>query len=181
LVLIDREEWALRKGVPMGPTTDSPSGLGHANPAKWHRELRSHRGTEAFDKGRYKEGTLLFYIFIDPPCILHLSPSHSLYDLSTTLTKMAFDVAPAESVHTDSVQTDSPVHEKNEEVNHLENGITPASNLVYEDDEEPELHARTYFALAAMFFLNLVQVFALQGPPAVVSGESDLDLKYIDD
>ena len=45
-------------------------------------------------------------------------------------------------------------------------------NFVYNDaDEVPELHARTYFALAAMFFLNLVQVLALQGPPAVVRNE----------
>lgn len=36
-------------------------------------------------------------------------------------------------------------------------------------DEEPELHARTYLALAAMFLLNMVQVLALQGPPTVVS------------
>lgn len=43
-------------------------------------------------------------------------------------------------------------------------------NLVYEnDDEEPEIHARTYLAVAAMFLLNTVQVVALQGPPAVVS------------
>ena len=42
-------------------------------------------------------------------------------------------------------------------------------NLTYDDaDEEPELHARTYVALLSMFVLNLVQVFALQGPPAVV-------------
>lgn len=41
-------------------------------------------------------------------------------------------------------------------------------NLVYEEDEEPELHAQTYFALAAMFLLNLVQVFGLLGPPAAV-------------
>jgi hypothetical protein len=39
---------------------------------------------------------------------------------------------------------------------------------VYEEDEEPELHAQTYFALAAMFLLNLVQVFGLLGPPTVV-------------
>ena len=46
---------------------------------------------------------------------------------------------------------------------------TKPHDLVYDDDErEPELHARTYFALAAMFILNLVQVVALQGPPAVV-------------
>lgn len=36
------------------------------------------------------------------------------------------------------------------------------------EDEEPELHARTYIALAAMFLLNFVQVLALLGPPAGV-------------
>ena len=42
-------------------------------------------------------------------------------------------------------------------------------DLVYDNaDEEPELHLRTYIAVAAMFLLNLTQVFALQGPPVVV-------------
>jgi hypothetical protein len=51
-----------------------------------------------------------------------------------------------------------------------EDALSPTSNLVYtHDDEEPEFHARTYFAVAAMFLLNMVQVFALQGPPTVVS------------
>jgi hypothetical protein len=46
-----------------------------------------------------------------------------------------------------------------------------SSNFEYDDDEnEPELHARTYVALLAMFLLNMVQVLALQGPPAVVRG-----------
>ena len=71
----------------------------------------------------------------------------------------------ADQVHLD-------VHEKTfEDEKHIEHALTPTkdANLVYDDnDEEPELHARTYFALLAMFFLNLVQVFALQGPPAVV-------------
>ena len=58
-------------------------------------------------------------------------------------------------------------HASNEK--HLEQTVTSSENLVYDDvDEEPVLHARTYIALAAMFLLNLVQVFALQGPPAVV-------------
>lgn len=53
---------------------------------------------------------------------------------------------------------------------HLENTVTLEDNLVYNAvDEEPEIHMRTWIALAAMFLLNLVQVFALQGPPAVVS------------
>ncbi|UNI15994.1 hypothetical protein JDV02_002474 [Purpureocillium takamizusanense] len=44
------------------------------------------------------------------------------------------------------------------------------SNWDYEDgDIEPELHARTYLALAAMFLLNLVQLIALQGPPTVLT------------
>ncbi|KAI6881382.1 hypothetical protein KC360_g6076 [Hortaea werneckii] len=43
-------------------------------------------------------------------------------------------------------------------------------DLVYENaDDEPELHLRTYIAIAAMFLLNLTQVFALQGPPVVLS------------
>lgn len=37
------------------------------------------------------------------------------------------------------------------------------------EDEEPELHARTYIALAAMFLLNFIQAFALTGPPTVLS------------
>ena len=54
------------------------------------------------------------------------------------------------------------------EAQHVEDSKSDR-NLVYADvDEEPELHLRTWIALASMFFLNLVQVFALQGPPAVV-------------
>lgn len=43
-------------------------------------------------------------------------------------------------------------------------------NLVYDNGEvEPGIHARTWVALAAMFLLNYVQVFALQGPPAALN------------
>jgi hypothetical protein len=45
----------------------------------------------------------------------------------------------------------------------------PEDDYYYDNNEdEPELHVRTYLALAAMFLLNMVQVLALQGPPAVV-------------
>lgn len=52
---------------------------------------------------------------------------------------------------------------------HLEQPATQEGNLIYDGEEEPEIHMRTWIALAAMWLLNLVQVFALQGPPAVVS------------
>lgn len=63
-----------------------------------------------------------------------------------------------------------PGHEKTgQDVKHVECVSLASDNLEYDDiNEEPELHARTYLALAAMFLLNMVQVFALQGPPAVV-------------
>ncbi|TID25717.1 putative siderophore iron transporter [Venturia nashicola] len=47
---------------------------------------------------------------------------------------------------------------------------SPSRDLIYEnEDEEPELHARTYIALSAMFLLNFIQAFALTGPPTVLS------------
>ncbi|KAJ5740472.1 hypothetical protein N7493_000344 [Penicillium malachiteum] len=51
-----------------------------------------------------------------------------------------------------------------------------STDLIYEGEEEPEIHLRTYFALAAMFLLNMVQVFCLMGPPAGLQYiESDLN------
>ena len=53
---------------------------------------------------------------------------------------------------------------------HIEETDSSDGNLHYDEvDEEPELHMRTYVALFSMFLLNMVQVVALQGPPAVVS------------
>lgn len=46
---------------------------------------------------------------------------------------------------------------------------SPGGNLVYTEDAEPVLHARTYMALFALFLLNFVQVVALNGPPSGVS------------
>ena len=52
---------------------------------------------------------------------------------------------------------------------------TTTSAFDYDDDaHEPELHARTYVAVLAMFLLNMVQVLALQGPPAVVCGQNPI-------
>lgn len=60
--------------------------------------------------------------------------------------------------------------EKTSPSSHVDFTATPNHALEYEDAElEPELHARTYVAFAAMLLLNFVQVFALTGPPAVVS------------
>ena len=69
-----------------------------------------------------------------------------------------------------------PVDEKtNGEAKHLEDALTSSGNLVYDNDEEPEIHARTYIALAAMFLLNMVQVLAFQGPPAVVRNDQEVN------
>ena len=60
--------------------------------------------------------------------------------------------------------------EKFVEQEHIEQSLAQTSgDYQYEDaDTEPELHARTWFAVLALFFLNYVQVFALTGPPAIV-------------
>ena len=70
----------------------------------------------------------------------------------------------------------SNADEKNEvtsNANHLEKaetGSDRSGNLVYTDeDEEPEIHLRTWIAMASMILLLCVQNLSLQGPPAVVS------------
>ena len=90
---------------------------------------------------------------------------------------MSSNVVVDRSTNSESVHAHPPVPVQEEkafeEDKHLEHVHTSSPNLAYDDnDEEPELHARTYFALTAMFFLNLVQVLALQGPPAVVSNSA---------
>jgi hypothetical protein len=54
---------------------------------------------------------------------------------------------------------------------HLEHVDLVDGDLVYNDAEhEPELHIRTWVALASMCLFNYVIVFALLSPPAVASG-----------
>ncbi len=57
--------------------------------------------------------------------------------------------------------------------NHLENADTApgnSGNLVYaHEDEEPEIHIRTWIAYASMVILIFVQSLSLQAPPSVVS------------
>jgi MFS family permease len=52
-------------------------------------------------------------------------------------------------------------------------------NLVFDQDEEPELRARTYIALVALLLLQLVMLIALQGPPAFVSGTTWLPHPFL--
>ena len=50
----------------------------------------------------------------------------------------------------------------------IQTAMVDGTNPVYdEEDVEPEIHIRTWVAVAAMLFLNFVQVIALQGPPVV--------------
>jgi hypothetical protein len=54
------------------------------------------------------------------------------------------------------------------EFEYAENGFNSSSSPSLGEGIEPELHARTYIALAAMILLNFIQILALQGPPTVV-------------
>lgn len=50
---------------------------------------------------------------------------------------------------------------------------TSDGNLHYEnDDEEPELHARTYVAVGSVVAFTIAGLLSLQGPPAVVCTRS---------
>ena len=53
------------------------------------------------------------------------------------------------------------------EVEHVD--VSAPELNVDEAEVEPELHARTWIALAAFWLLNYTQVVALQGPSASVS------------
>ncbi len=53
---------------------------------------------------------------------------------------------------------------------HLEHAESYPENLHYDnEDEEPELHMRTYVALAAFISLQVTITLAVQGPPVAVS------------
>lgn len=60
------------------------------------------------------------------------------------------------------------------DVDHLEDRGTHTDglgNIVYtNEEEEPELHLRTWIALASIYLLLAGQGLAFQGPAAVVSG-----------
>ena len=92
-------------------------------------------------------------------------PTHSLLWAINTGIEAPSSKCPSHDEEKDIAETD-----------HLELRATCNDDLVYDNVyEEPELTARTWIALAAMFSLNLVQIVALQGPPAVVR-----DVKYHD-
>lgn len=61
-----------------------------------------------------------------------------------------------------------------EDVNNIEHldrsssGRTPDDAQILTDDEEPELHMKTWLALAAMCILQYVTLLALVGPPTAV-------------
>ena len=58
--------------------------------------------------------------------------------------------------------------ENNEKI--IQTAMVDGTNPVYEEEDiEPEVHIRTWVAVAAMLFLNFVQVISLQGPPVVAS------------
>lgn len=88
---------------------------------------------------------------------------------STTNNIYVQDILAIHSYHTmEGIDTKTASEKTSVQAKHLEDTVTEEGNLIYDGEEEPEIHMRTWIALASMFVLNLVQVFALQGPPAVV-------------
>ncbi len=75
------------------------------------------------------------------------------------------------ATHTDTKEQDGCQTQEVESVDRS-NQNPPLTREDDDDDpggDDPELHARTWIALAAFFLLNFTQVVALQGPTAVVS------------
>lgn len=112
-----------------------------------------------------------------PPRLVFISLSLSLllilHDLSEIMaTENAADRGVNKELGSSVPEHAPSVDEKQDfsmKEKHLENSPEEAKNLSYNDDEEePEIHMRTWVALGAMWLLNYVQVVALQGPPAVV-------------
>lgn len=78
------------------------------------------------------------------------------------------DIRPTPLGDTEKTHCSGEEVEKDCDTKHIERSAE--QEFIYADEEEePELHARTYLALFAMFLLNYVMVIALQSPPAVVS------------
>ena len=64
------------------------------------------------------------------------------------------------------------IEKSNLEVERLERkeqGTDTPNAQVFTEENEPELHIKTWLALAAMAVLQYVSLLALVGPPAVVS------------
>lgn len=57
---------------------------------------------------------------------------------------------------------------------------SPKTNYIEKADEESGFHARTWTAMIAMCFLNMVPVFALQGPPEVLCCPVDDESRMVD-
>lgn len=89
---------------------------------------------------------------------------------------MAFDSATAKQPE---ILQKTDISSSND-VMHLENIETNDNlNIHYDEvDEEPELHMRTYIAIAAVCVMNLVQTIAVQGPPAAVRHQNSGSLGF---
>ena len=100
-------------------------------------------------------------VFLTPLAMARSTNATATGPVTTKLNRTAQDLDSFEAVEKIPPQED-----------HLES-VDQQDNLVYDNDEtEPELHARTYVAIAAVVFTNFVSVFGLNAPPAVVSESS---------
>ena len=89
------------------------------------------------------------------------------------------------NIASDSVQLEKPQVDHKADVSmsandaqeiHSEKGTQSEGDLVYDNaEEEPELHARTWLAVASVITVYFVGIIALQGPPAVVRNSQNND------
>ena len=72
--------------------------------------------------------------------------------------------------HNEDIGSHSETDDAIRECQEKDRTIAPPGGLPTEEEneEEPELHARTWIAVAAMFMVSFTGVLALNGPPTVV-------------
>lgn len=102
--------------------------------------------------------------------VITISPSARIKFSSLLLINMAAttDLGESPLPNTEKTTARKDEIEDTSDVQNVEADGMDGDVVYLDEEEEPELHMRTYVALGAMFLLNYAMVIALQGPPAVV-------------
>lgn len=92
----------------------------------------------------------------------------SAAEMSSQTPKSGSDIVPQEQIASSGEKFDTTSTASH--LDKVESDPTALGNLVYTDeDEEPEIHFRTWIAYGSMLLLIYCQNMSLSGPPSVVS------------